>query len=161
MWNVDELERLLSRTSKPTLPFLVTALLAACATNPPPPLATPETFETVPCEELVRLKYDQEVKLLKLSTRLQRTRAAGSRGSSGGDGLSELGDSLQNLARSMRLNEITNEITAVRVEIAAIDYNLSNRCRRPSVQDASPEPTTTPQSIPNSGRLPPNNMDPP
>ena len=147
MPNADELERRPSRTCKLPLAFVVIAALGACATNPPPPLATPETFETVPCEELPRLKYDQEVKLLQLSTNLQRIRSTGSRGSSGGDGLSELGDSLQNLARSMRLNEITDEITAIRVEIAAIDYNLSSRCRRPLVQDAPTGPHDEDASI--------------
>ena len=140
MCSTDQLGHLLSPASKPILLLLALAVLGACATQPLPPLATPETFESVPCDELARLKYDLEVKLLKLSTNLERTRTAGPRGSTASNGLSELGISLQNLARSMRLTEITDEITAVRVEIAAIDYNLSNRCGRPSVQDVTPKP---------------------
>ena len=114
--------------------FALTAIaaVAGCATQTPPPLATPETFRTEPCEDLVRLKYDREVELLKLSANLQRTRAAASQRSSESDGLSRLGDSLANLGHTLRINEISDEMTALRVEVAAIDYNLSNRCRQGS-----------------------------
>lgn len=112
--------------------LIIMAFLVGCATPSPPPLATPELFEEVACDDLVRIKYDQEVRLLKLSGNLQRARAASSRGSSVSDGLSQLGDSIANLGHAMRINEIRDEITAARVEIAAIDYNLSNRCRPPT-----------------------------
>ncbi len=97
-------------------------------------------FEAVACHDLVRIKYDQEIKLLKLSDSLQRVRTASSRGSSGSDGLSQLGDSIANLGRTMRVNEIRDQITAMWVEIAAIDYNLSNRCRYESTESLPREP---------------------
>ena len=116
--------------------------LAGCTTPSPPPLTTPETFEAVACEDLVRFKYDRKVELLKLSDRLQRARAAASRGSSGSDGLSQLGDSIANLGHRMRINEIRDEVTAIRVEVAAIDYNLSNRCQQQTSAAAPREPPT-------------------
>ena len=105
------LERFLSDTYKSAAFGLIAiSSLAGCATRSPPPLATPETFEAVACEDLVRSKYDRRVKLLELSDRLQRARTAASRGSSGSDGLSQLGDSIANLGHAMRINEIRDEI---------------------------------------------------
>ena len=125
--------------------------LVGCATQPPRPQATPETFEAVACEDLARLKYDREVRLLQLSANLQRARAATpTRG--GSSGFERLGDSLANLGRRMRINEITDEITAVRVETAAIGFNLSDRCGQRSARSAEEETDVDAPTEPEGGR---------
>ena len=132
-------------TNKTIFLLIATAVLAGCATQSAPQLATTETFEAVACEDLVKFKYDREVKLLTLSAKLQRVRNAAPRGSSGDDGWSKLGDSFANLGHTLRLNEIANELTTVRVEITAIEYHLTNRCQHQSAHNASPEsPTDAP-----------------
>ena len=109
--------------------LVTTVALVGCTTQSPA-LATPETFEAVPCEDLVRSKFDREVELLKLSDSLERERRAARRGLSGSDGWSKLGDSIKNLGHTLELNEIKDGMLVLRVEIAAIEYNLSSRCRR-------------------------------
>ena len=111
---------------------ITVAWLVGCASQPPKEHATPETFAEVPCAELARLRFDVEVRLLELSERLQRLRGSRPSGSSGPDttGLQQLGTSMQRLAHALRVKEVANEVTDTRIELAAIQFNLSGRCRR-------------------------------